>query len=82
MAGYFDTDEWGHWKWFLIIFMIILYLVLNIVGSVYYSELDVDPGVEGVCLTTVIAGWFGFPLFNLTSPIVWTKTNGVTPKQP
>lgn len=76
MSSY-DRMPKSSWEWFLIIFLVLVYLVLNIVGSVYYSYLDTDAGVEGLCLTTVILGWFGFPLANLASPIVWSKTHNL-----
>lgn len=74
-----DDDEsmnrWRRrWWWLILLLVVILYLVFNIVGSVYYSMLDkVDPGVEGICLTTVILGWLGSFWLNLTSPIVYSK---------
>lgn len=60
-----------------IIVPLLIWLALNIVGTVYYAKLknrQVEPGLEGFALATVILGWLGLPILNITSPIVYAST--------
>ena len=54
---------------------IILYLVVNQVGTYYYTRLpskdSKEKGVKGGALATVILGWLGLPFLNLYSPVAY-----------
>lgn len=49
------------------------YLLLNVLGTVYYTKLNRLQGItfneQSWDLSSVILGWLVFPLFNLASPI-------------
>ena len=56
---------------------IAVYLTLNITGTVYYTKLEETQPVEvsdslmGWNLASVILGWLGLPLLNLSSSITY-----------
>lgn len=56
---------------------IAVYLTLNITGTVYYTKLEETQPVEvsdslmGWNLASVILGWLGMPLLNLSSSITY-----------
>ena len=54
---------------------IIMYLVVNPVGTYYYTRLPSknakEKGVKGGALATVIFGWLGFPFLNFYSPVAY-----------
>lgn len=55
---------------------VVLYFVVNIVGTVYYVKLtNLRHSTESertIGIVTVIFGWFLFPFLNLYSPIVYS----------
>jgi hypothetical protein len=59
----------------LVIFPVLVYLLLNIVGTVYYTKLsdkNLSPSNRRWSTASVVLGWICFPFFNLTSPILYT----------
>ena len=58
------------------ILAILVYLALNITGTIYYTKLNRDTSKEKSIaaggLATVILGWIMFPLLNLYSPIAYS----------
>lgn len=58
---------------------IIAYLVINPVGTYYYTKLPstttTEKGVKGGALATVILGWLGFAPLNLYSPSAYVALN-------
>jgi len=61
----------------LVIVPVVVYLGLNILGTVYYSKVaalpSVTPGAKSVSLLSVVFGWVVCPLFNVVSPIVYAN---------
>ena len=59
---------------FLVIF-ILVYLGLNIAGSLYCSKLlklgKANSGQKGGAIASVVIGWLIFPLVNITSIIMY-----------
>ena len=62
--------------WFVV--MVFLYIVLNIIGTIYYAKLNALPlsktitsDTKGGALASVIIGWLGVPIVNITSPILY-----------
>lgn len=63
--------------WLLIVLPVTIYVVLNVVGTIYYSKLKdrkLSPAARGLTLSSVVIGWVCFPFTNMTSPIVWATT--------
>jgi hypothetical protein len=61
----------------LIVLPLVIYLGLNILGTIYYAKLstkDVSGGAKAVSLVTVILGWMGAAILNITSPIVYASS--------
>jgi hypothetical protein len=58
------------------ILAVLVYLALNIVGTIYYTKLNRETSKEKSIaaggLATVILGWIMFPLLNLYSPIAYS----------
>jgi predicted membrane channel-forming protein YqfA (hemolysin III family) len=50
--------------------MIMIYFVLNVVGTVYYTRLR-HKEQKPVGLLSVLLGWFFMPFLNLYSPIAY-----------
>lgn len=57
----------------LLISLSVVYVTLNIVGTVYYMKVNqlqsISFNEHAWALSSVILGWLVFPLFNLSSPI-------------
>lgn len=57
----------------LLISLAVVYVTLNIVGTVYYMKVNQVQNISfsenAWALSSVILGWLVFPLFNLSSPI-------------
>lgn len=51
---------------------LLIYLGLNVLGTVYYLKLKNDAN-KPVGLVTVILGWLLMPLLNITSPILYAQ---------
>lgn len=81
-----DNEYVQHWRekkqfWWLVLglgFLIpytIMYLVVNPVGTYYYTRLpskdSKEKGVKGGALATVILGWLGLPFLNFYSPVAY-----------
>lgn len=64
------------------VFVVLVYLALNVTGTVYYTKLKALPtlpptvtkGLMDWNLASVILGWLLFPLLNLSSPITYAAT--------
>uniref|UniRef100_A0A6C0CKY7 Uncharacterized protein n=1 Tax=viral metagenome TaxID=1070528 RepID=A0A6C0CKY7_9ZZZZ len=81
-----DFEYVQHWReknkfWWLVFGLgflipyIIMYLVVNPVGTYYYTRLPSkdlkEKGVKGGALATVILGWLGLPFLNFYSPVAY-----------
>lgn len=57
---------------------LVIYLILNIVGTIYFTKLNVSTGTPewGGYLASVIIGWIVFPFANLASPIKYAVSGG------
>lgn len=56
----------------LISVSIVVYLVLNVVGTFYYRKLAENKKPQW--LWSVVLGWLLCPFFNLSSPIVYSQS--------
>lgn len=60
-----------------VVFGILAYLALNVTGTVYYTKLKdnqpaaVSDSLMSWNLASVILGWLGLPLLNLSSSITY-----------
>lgn len=55
----------------------VLYLILNIVGTIYYRRLiQKNPSElqQNGALASVLIGWFCSPIVNITSPILYYQS--------
>jgi hypothetical protein len=57
-----------------VVVFVILYFLFNIIGTYYWVKLK-QRGVSGdtrvLALVTVFIGWLGFPIINITSPLIY-----------
>ena len=65
---------WGAvFLWGFLVPYILMYLIVNPIGTYYYTRLpsngSKEKGVKGGALATVILGWLGLPFLNLYSPV-------------
>lgn len=68
-----DTDPYYDWRVWT---FIVIYVLFNILGTVYYTLLKrrgVTSGPRAVGLATVLLGWCGLPLVNLTSVALYNS---------
>jgi len=56
--------------------MLLVYLILNVVGTVYFVKLQnvkrINSSRKSGALASVIIGWLLCPLVNITSPIMFS----------
>lgn len=75
---YYTVTGNCYYDWALWVFL-AFYLILNIVGTIYYTLLKrkgVSEGARAVGLTTVLLGWTGLPILNLTSVALYGSDFG------
>ena len=61
--------DYDAWSIAYVVLFLILYITLNVVGTIYYQKLKPGTSTRSVGLLTVIVGWLGFPVLNIYSPI-------------
>ncbi len=62
------------------IIYIVVWLLLNIIGTIYTIKISKCPpnkkaGYFTAAIITCIIGWLGIPILNITAPIIWATAN-------
>ncbi len=79
LFGQSDDDDNSGVITFWVVY-VILWLLLNIIGTIYTIKIGNCPpskraGYFTAAVVTCILGWLGIPILNITAPIIWVTAN-------